>query len=763
METNLHQTTPPSASTGPGELVLQNGRQAGTRRPLGMPTTFIGRGPGCDMRLNVDGVDSLHCVLVVSPDGVQLRDLDSVHGTLVNGVRNDNGLLNHGDLLKIGPFQFRLELARSGAPLPTAQSESTEPEIRDSLRIQAAAVAAQQVALEEEEARLQQRRSDLQQQEEQLAAHLAEKQRQVQTWSEHAKAEREVLRKEKLEHEKRLDKLEQDALQTKQQHSLDHHKLTQERQRINNVYQRLKQRWKEQWAAEREKHAKLTKKLHTESVALKERQQSFEARETAHAHEVLRFNTERELGMRQLKEGCDALMKDQELWRRRRSHEFTVLKGMQRRADETQVKLKQARQILVDEKNVWDKQLASLQKELHGLNNRIVHQRQRVQEQTDEIARLDTLLRDKQKQLEEEPILALAVEVADAEEPPLACEYVEVDSHIETTSTPPDDWQRRCDALDRLASDLADQRVHLLEQYERLAAIQDDWQRRRDAAAAELDQLGQRLVAQELALGVRAEQTSAAEASILQRQQEIETLRQEIQIWRAQLKAREQLCEQEHERQLLALRQKETLLQDQLTGLAQLRHRWNQRRQQESEQARSIRAALNDEKNQSHQQRVALFEKRQQLEEDKRILAEKSLALEQYRQEVFLRANDPAAQRRVERLRRQWLTLNAGLIRNSKSEREATKKEMTQIETERVELQKLRSQLTGNEITLAEKQCALEEREIVLKARLLTVDQELHKLQNERQQSEQQSLRLQEEVDTLAKAVYDEPAIDQAA
>jgi len=58
----------------------------------------------------VDGIDPLHCVLAFGLDGVQLRDLNSVHGTYVNGERVENVTLRDGDLLKVGPFQFRVEL-----------------------------------------------------------------------------------------------------------------------------------------------------------------------------------------------------------------------------------------------------------------------------------------------------------------------------------------------------------------------------------------------------------------------------------------------------------------------------------------------------------------------------------------------------------------------------------------------------------------------------------------------------------------------------
>lgn len=93
-----------------GELIVQNGRQSGSRRPLQVPLTIVGKDPGCDIRVNSSGIDSLHCLLVHGPTGLIIRDLDSGSGTFVNGERTASVALKDGDLLTIGGFQFRLHL-----------------------------------------------------------------------------------------------------------------------------------------------------------------------------------------------------------------------------------------------------------------------------------------------------------------------------------------------------------------------------------------------------------------------------------------------------------------------------------------------------------------------------------------------------------------------------------------------------------------------------------------------------------------------------
>src|SRR5437588_11948368 len=93
-----------------GRLVVRTGRVSGTRRALTGPLTLIGQAAGCDVRLNVDGVNPLHCALIHGPGGLMVRDLGSAAGTRVNGEAVATRALRSGDEIGVGPFVFRLEL-----------------------------------------------------------------------------------------------------------------------------------------------------------------------------------------------------------------------------------------------------------------------------------------------------------------------------------------------------------------------------------------------------------------------------------------------------------------------------------------------------------------------------------------------------------------------------------------------------------------------------------------------------------------------------
>ena len=146
---------PRAAAPVQAELVIDNGRLKGTRRPLTPPLALIGRSAGCDIRLNVEGIHPVQCLLVFGPAGLQLRLVPGVTGTLLNGAPAVDGPLADGDVLGVGPFHFQVSVNGS-FPAQTAAAVQSEVEServalrlhveqeREALRIQAAAVVAQQ-------------------------------------------------------------------------------------------------------------------------------------------------------------------------------------------------------------------------------------------------------------------------------------------------------------------------------------------------------------------------------------------------------------------------------------------------------------------------------------------------------------------------------------------------------------------------------------------------------------------------------------------
>jgi pSer/pThr/pTyr-binding forkhead associated (FHA) protein len=98
--------------------------------------TLVGRGEGCDLRLDHKSVSKLHCVLVKTDGLILVRDLGSTNGTRVNGTRVRRAALLPDDLLSIASMKFRVlfgaKLAASVSP--EEKTQQIQPEELERLR-----------------------------------------------------------------------------------------------------------------------------------------------------------------------------------------------------------------------------------------------------------------------------------------------------------------------------------------------------------------------------------------------------------------------------------------------------------------------------------------------------------------------------------------------------------------------------------------------------------------------------------------------------
>lgn len=707
-----------------GELVVINGRQSGARRPLAGPTTFLGSGPASDVRLNVESVEPLHCVLALGIDGLTIRDLGSRQGTYVNGQRIRAATLQDGDHLTVGLFRFRVALAHGITP-------TGEDEQRAAQRIQVAAVVAQQAALDEEEAKLAQRRTDLQQQEVQLAARLEEQRLGVQLLAERTRSERDAWQRDKAEFERYFEQRQRELGQLQEATTREGEKARAQRERLARLFQRMRLRWKTRWEVEQRRVEQLDAKLRHEAAALERRRVELDRRQETIERTLRALNTERELGSRRLYERNECLGKDRARWQRRRLRERAALRLRLRELDQAGQKIAEARAVLVQEKEAWERQRQELAQELHGLNTRAAHQRRKIEEQQHELERLEAA-RSEPRQPSETPQAP-----AQATTAPSASESEQT--------------------LMRLAGDLADQRAQLLEHWDRLAHTQAEWQARRDLVATELEALAGRLTRREQELQAREQTLNSADADCRQRRQEIEAQRQQVQVWRARLQTREQMLEAEQQQLHEEARQRLAWADTQLAELAELRTRWDARCARETDQVRSVLAAANALRQEVAELRHDWLQRRQQLDAQRRGLAEKALAVEQFRQEVTLRARDPESAKRIERLRRLWLTQNAAHIRTAREEREALRGELTRLDERRDETLQATGQLAALQQELGERQRNVEHHEMLQGVRLGRLEQELRDSESRRDRAERRLQELHEEVERIAQSLLGDP------
>src|SRR5215471_14972166 len=87
-------------------LIAITGPLKGTTIPLVDTETIIGRDPGNSVAVNDPLVSRKHCAIRKTGEIVQVADLQSLNGTLVNGVPTREKALQHGDRIKVGSSQF---------------------------------------------------------------------------------------------------------------------------------------------------------------------------------------------------------------------------------------------------------------------------------------------------------------------------------------------------------------------------------------------------------------------------------------------------------------------------------------------------------------------------------------------------------------------------------------------------------------------------------------------------------------------------------
>ncbi|MEZ6124402.1 MAG: FHA domain-containing protein [Planctomycetaceae bacterium] len=88
--------------------------------PLNQPKLLVGRRSHCDICLAFSNVSSHHCELELKSGYWHVRDLGSMNGTKVNGMRVDTKCLMPGDELMIAKHAYHVDY--------TIQSDQEAPE-----------------------------------------------------------------------------------------------------------------------------------------------------------------------------------------------------------------------------------------------------------------------------------------------------------------------------------------------------------------------------------------------------------------------------------------------------------------------------------------------------------------------------------------------------------------------------------------------------------------------------------------------------------
>jgi pSer/pThr/pTyr-binding forkhead associated (FHA) protein len=745
-----------------GELVVQNGRMKGARRPLVNPLTLIGQAPACEVRLSVEGVRPLHCAIIHGLDGYVVRDLSGDRAAQVNGERVSLQKLKDGDLLTVGPFQFLVAIPEQMRPENTRRIAANLMAERDALRIQAAAVAAQQAGLTEEEIRLEQRRSALQRQEEQLSARLDERQRQLREQDEQLKREQAAFQEEMKAEIHHQAVAREELFKARSEQDKTAHETADQRRRLVELRKRLRRRAQQHWSVQKADMARRDKALSANHAQLVKERANLDRDKQQMTEARLRLNGEMELGRRQLQDEWQQLGVAQQQWEATLNEEQADRKRRLRELEKREKAMALAESELKKERLFWNQHRTVLEQDVNGLENRVRNQRQKLLELE---ARLT-------HQGPTPPAVAPAAPEAAAES------EAPIPAISEGEALPPESSRiELSEGIRRVAGLVADQRWHLLEQWERLLQVQDDWQKEHTAVLSEIDEASQRLQQREVRLDERVEQIQKREtmlearlAQLQQRQESLSQLRCSLEGWQARLQMQTTAWNAEREEVLSSVRAREEAVAAQAFRIEELHRKRTERIQKHFQSLRPARDRCEDVRKQYVGLWKACQEQHQALVAEQQLAARQTLTLERFRMECLAEAgNEVKAEKRLERLQHNCDALNAEAQRHLERERQSLLKEMGRLDGRASTLADMEKDLVRRTDLLATQLTDLENQQVTMTENAGRRDQAMATLQVRYQLAEQQVQNLRDEVERLAQMLLEEvdagllPASSQAA
>jgi len=96
---------------------------------LGPGINRLGRSEECDFRLDHYSVSSIHCEIVLSPQGLLLRDCGSTNGTLLDGQPVKEAWLTTDQVIQIGALKLTVEILDAPVIIPRIEPDIPKPPV----------------------------------------------------------------------------------------------------------------------------------------------------------------------------------------------------------------------------------------------------------------------------------------------------------------------------------------------------------------------------------------------------------------------------------------------------------------------------------------------------------------------------------------------------------------------------------------------------------------------------------------------------------
>ena len=346
----------------------------------------------------------------------------------------------------------------------------------------------------------------------------------------------------------------------------------------------------------------------------------------------LQHNGEMELGRRQLEVAWEELSLSQQDWEVCLNREKSDYEQRMRVLAERELKAAQWEQELAAEARNREQFRAQLKEETEGLEVRIRNQRLKLQSLEQAQANLDAAAVSRRPGLA--PLLTLPPVPEPAE-----VQAIRIEAPV---------------ALKRLAGSLSDQRLHLLEQWQRVLDVQDQWQREREAVLSELEDSGLRLDERERLIGEREQQLTTWAAQLEQRRDSLSQLHCALEGRQARLTADTQAWAVDRTQVLAEAQAGEEAAAAQVRHLKKRCRRAVKRQRAEAVALQEARSLCEETRKEYAVLWEECRERTATLLREQQELATETLSVERLRLEVLGKAeNAAAAEKRLEKLRRQ--------------------------------------------------------------------------------------------------------------
>jgi hypothetical protein len=89
----------------------------------------VGRDPDCEFCIDHPTISSVHCEMVLSNDGVYIRDCGSTNGTFVNGKPVMEAWLDPGQEVRLGDVELLVENTGANVAIPKFDRERPKPPV----------------------------------------------------------------------------------------------------------------------------------------------------------------------------------------------------------------------------------------------------------------------------------------------------------------------------------------------------------------------------------------------------------------------------------------------------------------------------------------------------------------------------------------------------------------------------------------------------------------------------------------------------------